>query len=478
MNRILVFILWCFISSTILSAQPIMNSSQTIAGRKIYQDLLKSNKFYFAPSQLKLAYQSDGRPDFQFLSLSYSGNYVNGDQNQIQHTNLLYFTVEQAIITQAELAAIEETLSIQNLELRPLPISTVSTAIVSPLPDGEYLKISNQGSFEPLGNSHSNGAWTKRSFTLRLDNLQAELLLSNIKAGFLPINLGYAFYADVILDNRGLVTIEGDSTVVEELEELAEGVTTLDSLPKKHLIFSDVVSFHLDTSKWKDLIIIKHLSSGIPPSWPAVEIRCYDFNHQLRPDLALKTIELRATGVSSRKVVLPKKRFSSTSPDLHTIQVKFPYAIRMDEPLEYKVTTYTLNGRKEKTDWITLDSWFTLIDLTTFPEENEVKQISMTLEAAPEDWKDSTLTKVTCFINYKLGTSEEQISTTIDRKSELPLQEINFHYQKNTPISYQIIWEKSDGSTFKNELKVLDLEGYEQYLFIAEEEKVLSKLGG
>ena len=84
---IITLILWCY-CIFLLSAQPKLGNSLIIEGHRIYSDLLNPKKYYFAPGKIKLVYEENGRPDFQLLLMSYSGNVVNDNQNQLRHTNL------------------------------------------------------------------------------------------------------------------------------------------------------------------------------------------------------------------------------------------------------------------------------------------------------------------------------------------------------------------------------------------------------
>ena len=137
-----------------------------------------------------------------------------------------------------------------------------------------------------------------------------------------------------------------------------------DTLLDTRVVKAGAFEVIIDTEKWPDLISKVDINEQIPPDYAAINVYCYDFNNELRQDLAQKKIEIEATGVGGGKVTL-KYTFRNNTPDIYVCDLKFPYAVRIDTTYRYRVTEITTGGYINRTEWITQGSWHEILDITS-----------------------------------------------------------------------------------------------------------------
>jgi hypothetical protein len=145
-----------------------------------------------------------------------------------------------------------------------------------------------------------------------------------------------------------------------------------DSLLNTRIIKAGAFEVTIDTEKWPDLIAKIDINEQIPPDYAAVDVYCYDFHNNLRPDLAQKKVEIEAAGVGGEKVIL-RYTFRSDTPDIYAYDMKFPYAVKIDVPYRYRLTEITRSGTVTRADWKTRQSWNGILDITSKPD-NEPQQ--------------------------------------------------------------------------------------------------------
>jgi len=129
-------------------------------------------------------------------------------------------------------------------------------------------------------------------------------------------------------------------------------------------VLADAFSVEIDAARWPVLMKKLDINEEIPPGYPALEVRCYDFSDNLRPDLYSKTVEFKAQGVG-RGEVITKVRFDRKNQDLTMYNIRFLYAVKIDKPLYYRITEISDNALPEKSEWKEVKSWNALIDVTS-----------------------------------------------------------------------------------------------------------------
>jgi hypothetical protein len=437
-------------------AQPVAHGKQEISGLELFGDFRNDNLFYYAPGKLKLALDPDGKPKFQLLEMRYTGTAATGDSGEKRFMNVVQFTVSMDQVSAEMLKEARLSLGSERIELRPLPMRSIEAILVTPVGDpnaaSPYTRIGTDGSFQAAGNAGTSGRdgyWTERTFTLKLENHEAQLLWDQVEQGQLALSLGYAFYADIIPARKGDMEVTGDKPFTEEMESQEADMLTTDTLAVTQMVKADAFPVRIDAQKWPDLLKKIDINEGVPPAYAALEVRCYDFTDDLRPDLAIKAVEIQATGVSGRPVTLPAKKFSSSQPDLNAQPIHFPYAVKLTQPFRYRVIEYTLEGNREEAPWITKDSWASVLDITTPLEKRKFLNRHAEVEVPSLTELHVEAVDVQFYYTYR-GQSHEQ-SMRFGAGDELPVQRVNIRCDKDTDLYYEAIWHLQNGESLQTE---------------------------
>lgn len=454
-------------------AQPVASSKQLLGDLEVYRDFKNENLFYYAPGDLALFIEPDDKPKFQLLEMRYTGTLATGDNGEKRFMNVVQFTVSMDPIATGEIKAVKEKLKVNAIDLRPLPIRDMEAFLVAPLVNaqgGAYKKIGKDGSFQAEGKSgttNKSGFWTERTFTLKLENHEAQLLWDQVANGQLSLSLGYAFYADMIPAKRGDMNITGDSTLVSEFETENESILTTDTVAVMQLIKADAFPIRIDVKRWPDLLRKIDINEGVPPAYAALEVRCYDFADDLRPDLALKGIDITATGVGGQPVSIPTQKFLRSEPDLYAKQIHFPYAVKLTQPYRYRIVEYTADGSKSTGEWKTINSWTSHLDITTPAKENAFLKKELDIEVPLGDFADKGVDKVDVLLKYKLAGRTYSTIVSYKQEDELPLKQASFKCDKTEPVTYEALWTFADATTKLSRKKNI-VDDYYLYLTIPE----------
>ena len=314
--------------------------------------------------------------------MRYTGTTAGGDRGVLLHRSILSFGVRHELPSGQDLEAARAAIRPTGppVELRPLPISRLD-AVLNYTPVGgepEEPKALPAGHFEaPADNGRSTSTtyWQERTYTLGLDEATSQIFWSALQKGQLVLSLGYAFYATGLGSEAPLDELKGSPELVKSLQDEfakgpeapAEGVL--------HLVRADAVAITVDYAKWPDLFVRTDLNESIPPGYAVLEVRCYDFNNALRPDLSEKDVEFQAEGVTGKTATLLTV-FEADQADLCARYLRFPLAVRLDRPYRYATTTSTTvrsvtgvtrDGDEQVGAWIERPSWAQLLDVTSPP---------------------------------------------------------------------------------------------------------------
>ncbi len=446
------------------SGQPLRSTLQTIAGVDVYRDLAQQNRYYYLPGNLSLGREEDGRPRFQLLQMRYTGTGLVGDQGKREFFNLVQIGVEREAVTSEQLRTIRQSLG-PATTLDPLPVSSVEASLLLPLGDndGRYQQLGRPTGGESDGESRG-GDWTRRFFTVRLDPHEAELLWDQVEDGHLGFSIAYAYYANMVDDTAGDFRVSGDSITRADLEETMAEIMEQDSTASPHAIRAGSVALSLDTGKWPDLCRRIDLNEGATPAWAFLELRCYDFTNHLRPDLAMKTVELSATGVTGGPVTLRPIRFLAARPEEFTRQVRFPYAIDLRHPYRYRVVEYTEEGEARPGNWQTATDWVGLLDLTTSPESIPYTEHGIEVEADTAAFRAAGVDRIELSLLYRRDGKGQQETITWDLSGaeEPPWQLRRFFADKNALVQHVLVTTSGTEEFRVGPLPV----GPDQYLYL------------
>ena len=431
----------------VLQAQPDWTSRTEVNGRQIFKDGKIKNKFYYGPGKLSLSTDSDGKPVFQLVSIRYTGTQLTNDRNEKRFTNILNFGVTMEPMTAAAKAAIKKAINLPaGAELTPLPIRHLAATIVSGLGKGSDKDdvIRKQAGSDQSADTGPGVFWTERTFTVSLDNHEAQILHEQYKNGAIAVSLNYTFYANVLKIEEETIQISGDSVMVEsltnEIGEMARD-TELVSQP----VLGDALSISIAVAKYPDCIRkIDVNEQSIPPAYAALEIKCFDFAVDSRPDLSMKTVEIEATSVTNVPVLI-KTKFFKKQPDITGKFVSFPYAVFLDKPIRYRVKESDLDGESTYSPWTVMEKNTNLIDITTPQKKNPVKKRSIDVEVLPEIFLDKNIKEFRVHFTYMYGGKPEVKTLIFNKDNSEYFKNATVIFESDYPMRYLVSRVYEDG---------------------------------
>ncbi|WP_144801149.1 hypothetical protein [Maribacter sp. MAR_2009_72] len=349
--------------TSLLLAQPDITSRKKVNGTTVFQDMTDPFLYYYEPGELFLSHNTNDEPDFQFLDMRYTGSKCYNDQGEKNFMSLLQFGVEMKKMTADSIMAIKRALKNRAIKLVPVPITQIRTQLVIGSIENEEEKIQKDGALDAktkAGYSTSKTYWTKRSFTIKLNNHESQVLNDQLRNGRLGISLDYEYYADFKKNDE--MEAAGSK---ELIEALSEEYGKAGEITENRILKSDVLPIRIDVEKYPDTIKQMDLNEEVPPAYAGTEIRCYDFKNNLRSDLYIKIVEIQAQSVSNEKEVIVTIKFLKSHSDIHTKYISFPYAIYVNAPMRYRVTEITIDGDRTVSEWMSKESCSSVIDITT-----------------------------------------------------------------------------------------------------------------
>lgn len=366
-------------------AVPDFRNAEIIAGVQVFPDDKIHGLYYFAPGNIEMATDSEGRPNFLLMSTRYTGSTVTGDQMVARNFNIVTFGVRLQQVPRTSFDAVRTTLKKRHwrrsLKLRPLPINRLVTDVTyAPANDPSARVALEDGVFEEDDGASepekvsSDGFWTRRSYSLKLSSEDAQILNSALDTGRVLISLSYAFMARGIGSDVPIIDITGSAELKELVGGQAETAARSQGSGGLHVIRADTVGITLDAQRWPELVRRIDLNEGMPPGYPMLWVRCYDFQEETSNDLYMKRIQVEAMSVDD-KPVIQEVTFSAGDPEHNAERVKFNVAIRLDRPYRYKVVDVYGDGRQiQNVEWTTQASWASTLDVTRDSDLDEPDQ--------------------------------------------------------------------------------------------------------
>lgn len=362
-------------------AQPDVKYKSEVKGLTLYRDALKEDLYYYISSGLKIATDMDGKPDFKFLLMRYTGTHVNGDQGSKRFKSLLSMKINNESPSLSIINEVKETLTTQNhltkVELRPMPIQNLHAILVYSSINSEgtpQTNVHDKGFFEEPATVQKGAFWKERNFVVRLDEFTAQIFWNAFSNQQSVLSVGYAFSAKVKSHGVSKPEFTGDPDLVKEMENnFLPAIDTLqnDSLTLQ-IVSAGTLDVTVDTERWPDLLKKVDLNEQAPTEYAILETYCYDFNNGIRSDLYAKKLEIEAQGVSDR-IVRQSYTFKNLLPDVYAATIFFPYAVRLDMPYKFRITEIDFNGNVSPGSWVEREDWSEILDITSHPkEETEV----------------------------------------------------------------------------------------------------------
>lgn len=375
-----VFLAVLFLLPFTQYAQPDFSTLTTIEGIRCYMDAHTVGIAYYTPGKLSIAVDREGMPDFSFIQTRYTGSYLYGDQGTRQFKSIMRLRVIMERPDPDLLAKIQATLWPNNprAEMRPLPVSSIETLVgftsldaPDETADTTYLQGGSFTAEGDEGKAQRGAYWKEREFSLRLDNKSSQLLSDGLVNEQTIMSFSYAFYSKGVVTSSTDITSGTGGLSDELLKKLTGLKDTTDA--DQFCVLADAFSVAIDINQWPGLIKQLDINEEVPPGYPALEVRCYDFSDNLRPDLYAKTVEFKAQGVG-RGEVITKVRFDRKNPDLTMFNIRFRYGVKIDKSLFYRTIEVTESELPETSDWKLVESWNSVIDVTSPYQNNTLEE--------------------------------------------------------------------------------------------------------
>jgi len=369
------------INVTITVAQPSFGSSFMLGDQKIFPDVKKNNLYYILPSDYKLATDASGKPVFTMMQMRYNGMASTGDAGVSKYNNILQFRVTTDLLQQKRLGDIRTELKKINAtaDLRILPVRKFSSLLVfasssidATTDPADSLNIVRASFTEATDENAAvnNSFWTERTISIRLSNVDAELVESALKNRQSIMSFSYAFYTVFAEKSDVSMTVTGSPGFSKPIYDFFQDEIRNSPDSAKHLVLikADAIPLAVDIQKWPTLVQKIDINERMPAKYPLFDVYCYDFNQELRTDLFEKVIEIKVSSVGGTDIST-NYTFKESRPDVYAKSIRFPYAIRFDKPFYYRVTEINHDGDKNIGEWIRKTNWSELLDITSSPDK-------------------------------------------------------------------------------------------------------------
>lgn len=463
--NIFTFIFFEICSINPAMSQPEYNSKKKIEGIHIYQDKADPFLFYYEPGDLILNTNDNGEPDFQFLDMRYTGTKCYNDAGEKSFMSLVQFGVMMKKASPETLQKIKATLkSRRSITLKPLPVSYINTRLVLPVNgnnDKNYEIVEDEGVIEAIdegGYSSSNSFWTKRTFTVKLNKHESQLLNEQLTKDLLGLSLSYSYYSNVIMPDESFVT--GSKELLDHFKN--DSIKDDENQLQSKLIKSNTLSINIDIKKYPKAIKQIDLNEEIPPTYAAIEVKCYDFLENLRPDLYMKIVEVEASTVDNSKITTVETKFLKKHAELYTQYLRFPYAVQMNVPVRYRIIEISQSGDRTVSEWKNKPECSSVIDITSTSDQQKIVPKQIDIEINGDLLSSENISKIEVHLVYSLHSKVQVDKVIFDDMSEIPLKSIKLQHDKGAPLFYVIKKITIDGETnTSNEKELTD-----NYLFI------------
>lgn len=437
--------------------QALLSSKRLINGINIFQDIHQKNKYYYGPNKLQLSVDAENKPKFQLLSMRYTGTQLTGDRAEKRFTNLLQFSLSLPPISATELQAIRTQLGLSTKALLlPIAIQNIDVVLVSGVTtDGNAEnKWRKHASTQSESNSENGTFWTERSFVLPLNNYEAQILWDQYQNGRVAVSVNYAFYASVVQVNEESLSVTGDSLLVKKIGQIERDTQAINEL-----IQADAFNITVDVTQYPE--VLKQIDineNSIPPAYPSVEVKCFDFALGIRPDVAFKRVYVQGTSMNGQQVE-EKIKFSSGERDLTTQFVAFRYAVLMDLPLRYKILEYGFDGSSHESAWTLMPQFTNLIDASTLQKKNPLQQRCVDIEILNNDLGSKNITELGVhFVYFLHGKLLKQV--LLFKPEGEGIQTLCLTHDKEQVLQYFITRKYADGRQQKSLLRKMTADDY------------------
>lgn len=359
-----------------VAAQPVFGSSLMLNGQTVYPDKKKPHLFYHLPPAYRLMKDANGKPSFSLVKMRYIGKTSTADAGIAKYNNILQFKVGIDQQQQKSLADTKTALrkKYPGAELQVMPVRKFLSLLVfaptAPASSNDTVSLvkANLSEASDENAAVSNGYWTERTITIRLSDIDAQLVESALRTGSSIMSFSYAVYS-VFAERTDLRTeIYTNPALQDQAKAVFDKELKGDTVSTITLVKADAFPLAVDVNQWPSLVQEVDINERLPAKYPLFDVYCYDFVNGLRADLYEKKIEIKGSGVSGMDV-LYRFSFRDDIPQVYAKAIRFAYAIRFDKPVYYRVSEIDQDGNMVTTAWLQKDEGGTLIDITSTPDK-------------------------------------------------------------------------------------------------------------
>ncbi|MGK0363629.1 MAG: hypothetical protein ACI85O_000682 [Saprospiraceae bacterium] len=436
--KLLISLIICVASLASL-AQPVYNSGKEIQGIIVYQDLMQKSKYYYGPRDLELERNSDGSPKFKYLKMANSKLDKAGIIASLKDFNLIQVSLIHPLTSKEKLKQIRNNLGGKDLQLIPIPIDKFEFALLRGSESvGSHLNASYEG--------ESSKLWEQKNITLRLSKAGAALVDRQIKDfNQIGIHFSYSYYCHFVTKMDKLKTTEDTAFAEIKID------TTISKLAYKTGVFD----LSIDLDKWSESCIKTIvLNEATLPRYLPIQVVCYDFSDDLRPDLLVKKVTVCGDGLQGQNTCV-ELEFNPQHAKLNAYSLQFKLPVLLTSPLRYQVTEITTKGHLQQGAWETIKLGES-IDITSAKKERKFHNQLVEIETDLIEMKNAGFQKVIVEINYQVNQQAQQKSMTINVTAQNSFLNTNFFHDTHTPISYVIKWADEVNNFSINDPKILD----------------------
>lgn len=334
----------------------------------LYQDSKDKSIFYYAPYGLQLVKSENGKPDFKFIQMRYTGTKLTNNQGNFKFKSLLRFKVANHVPSMEKRDRIKTIIRNEGMiitKLKPLPIHNLKASLKHAAESDTVAKKYNNGFFESAEEASANSYWTERDFTLRLNNTDAQLFWTTFQGEQPTISVDYTFFAKGLNSLNNELSVSGSETYTKAMKNrIAQNEDSINNSLNEKIVISGILSINVDTKKWPELLKQIDINERIPPDYAAIDVYCFDFNNEIRNDISAKRVEIKAKSVGNGEVDF-KATFRAAEPDILAKTIRFIYAVKLNEAYSYRITEIFNDGRLKKSNWEKVKNWHQILDITS-----------------------------------------------------------------------------------------------------------------
>jgi len=349
-----LFLFSLFLCFSALS-QPISSSRFNIGDNRFYLDSKDEHIVYFVPESIKIERSHNGIPKASLIKMRQVGDAVTKTEDRFHYRNLFQFAISLSFPDDIDENQIKSYVDKENITLQPLPLSEINIAVLIPRTDETSTDTIN-GSSETT-DLQKQLIWSTKRITVELSNSETQLLEHALKSNNTIASFIYEVRAEMI--EYGVEK----TRKYEEKDSIRIEKSYMDTTLIQKTVIASSHALNIDLSQYPDLLIEADANGSLPPNYPILEVRNYEYSQVHKIPHVVKKIEFRAIGISGERIE-SQISFYSHSPEIYQRMLRFSYPVNLHKPLQYRIVTVYDNRRTEVSDWKTVDNWSAMIDIT------------------------------------------------------------------------------------------------------------------